>query len=205
MSVYTIVMIIFTIVLATIYVLRILLTSYYQKQFVRVLETVNEEEFNELYNNKIVKYVIPPFNLEYMKLNLYLIENKKKQIDSQFEFLLSMKKSKMQDKEIMVKSFNYYVKLRDKKRCSGLLIKIKECGDQKTIEESVLLYDIYILQKSSHIEKLLENLEDMSLTQRSINEYLIALQYENEKEMVLSKKYFDLSKEHIKCALTNEK
>lgn len=200
-KIYIILMIVLTIILIALYVMRSVLGKYYRNKLVGYVQECDLEKYNACADKKPVQLLVPPFNIHYMRLNLYMMLENREGIDEEFDFLLGMKTGKAMHQDVAVKAYNYYVKLRDAKRAKPLVEEIRTFADEKTVYECDLLYDVYILKKSNHIDELLEGIEELPLAQRAINEYLVSLQYENRNQPALAKEHEDLSTSYLQQAL----
>lgn len=198
---YQILVIVLVIISVFLLIMRYVVSHFIQKKLILALENQDQDTFTTLMQKKVVKFLIPPFNIHYMAVNMALMLDNKKIINEEFDLLLSMRKDKRQTLDISMKAFNYYVKEKSKVRCKELYEYFQNEGDESIQYETTVLYDIYILEKANHIEELLNGIDTIPLAQRSINEYLVSLQYSNKKDIVMSKKYEDYSKEHLGQAL----
>lgn len=201
---YTITMAVLTVILLSLYVLRAVLGSYYRNRLAACVQGCDPEAYEAIAQKKLAGLLVPPFNLHYMRLNLYMMLEKEKETDQEFEFLLAMSTGKAMRREVVRKAYYYYVKRRDGKRCRLLLDELLTFAQGEEAKECELLYDIYILKKSSHIRELMEGIEELPPAQRAVNEYLISLQYENQSKTDLAREYEELSRLHIKEAVERE-
>lgn len=201
---YQILVILLVIVIVFLLTMRYGVSNFMQKKLIVALEKQDQETFDSLIQKKVVRYLIPPFNIHYMSLNMAMMLNQDQRIDEEFTCLLGMRKDKKQSLDVSLKAFNYYVKLKNKTRCKELYAYLQEDGDEIIKYETEILYDIYILERSNHIDELLKGIETLPLAQRSINEYLISLQYENKNEPTMAKKFEQYSTEHLRQALQQE-
>ena len=74
-------------------------------------------------------------------------------------------------RDAVLKAFYYYVKRRDGGRTRKLIAEIRGFQDaEATIRECEMLFDIYILGRSNHIEELLKDLDTLPPQQRAVHE-----------------------------------
>lgn len=201
MTPYTIVMIVLTVIIISLYVIRAVLGTYYRNRLVICVSQCNLDAYDKLAAKKAVRLLVPPFNLHYMRLNLYMMQKNEQKIDEEFDILLEMKTGKLMRQEIVLKAFYYYVKLKSGKRCQPLLEELHTFANEDTKKECDILYDIYVLKKSNHIGELLENIEELPLEQRAINEYLVSLQYLNQNKPDLAKEHEERSTAYLEESL----
>ncbi len=168
-----------------------------QNLMISYLQTGKFEEFEKLTNSFLVKMLFPRYNIEYLKLNASILEGDEAKIEEQFDGLLKVKKSKVQTEDITMKAFNYYVGVENKERCSELMETIKGFTNERMVQEATIMYDIFILKKGNHIEEVSKMMEGMPDAQKGVNEYLLAVQYENIGDLENAKKYEMLSKKHL--------
>lgn len=168
-----------------------------QNEMITYLQTGKFEAFEKLTNSFIVKMLFPRYNIEYMKLNAYILEGDEAKIENQFDGLLSVKKSKVQTEDITMKAFNYYVGVENKEKCATLIETINTFTNERMVQEANIMYDVFILKKANHIDEILEMMEGMPDAQRGVNEYLLSVQYANINDQENAKKYENLSKKHL--------
>ena len=168
-----------------------------QNLMITYLQTGKFEQFETLCESFLVKMLFPRYNIEYLKLNAYILEGDEQKTKEQFDSLLSVKKSKVQTEDITMKAFNYYVGLEDKEKCTELLESIKTFTNERMVQEATIMYDIFILKQGNHIEEVLKMMEGMPEAQRGVNEYLLSVQYANIGDEENAKKYEKLSKKHL--------
>ena len=198
---YTITMAVLTVLLLSLYLVRAVLGSYYRNRLVACVQRCDLEAYEAIAGKKLTGLLVPPFNLHYMRLNLYMMLEKEKETEQEFDFLLAMSTGKTMRREVVRQAYYYFVKRRDGKRCSPLWDELLTFAEEGEARECDLLYEIYILKKSSHIKELQEGIEDLPLTERAVNEYLISLQYENQGKMDLAREYEELSQLHLREAV----
>lgn len=202
---YTITMAVLTVILLSLYILRAVLGSYYRNKLVACVQRCDLKAYEAIAGKKIVGLLVPPFNLHYMRLNLYMMLEKEQETEGEFDFLLAMSTGKTMRKEVIRKAYYYFVKRRDGARCRPLLDEFLTFASEEEAKECELLYDIYILKKSNHIKELLVGIEELPLAQQAINEYLISLQYENQSRMDLAREFEERSKLHLQEAVEASK
>ncbi len=188
-------------------VLRTILGKYYRNQLVMCVQRGDLKGFDEVVGKKAVRMVVPPYNVYYMRLNLNLMMENEAEIDHDFDTLRNMTVSKALHRDVVLKAYYYYVKKKDGVRSKELIEEIRTFDEEKfgeSIKECNILYDIYILKKSNHIQELLEGIEELPLMQRAANEYLVSMQYENMNKPEQAKEHENMSTFYIKEALKEE-
>lgn len=198
---YTVTMVILTILLVSCYILRVAFGSYCRNRLVDCVRRGDLETYEAIAAKKLTMFLVPPFNLHYMRLNLYMMSEKEKETKEEFDFLLNMQTGTLMRREIVRKAYYYFVKRKDGKRCKALLDEFLTFAEEEEAKECTLLYDIYILKKSSHIEELLKDLENLPPAEQAVNAYLVSLQYANQGKMDLAEEYEERSKRCLREAL----
>lgn len=203
---YKIIMGILTAVLIALYLIRYLGNRYCQKRLLACVQSCDLEGFAKLEGSQLVRALIPAFNLHYMKLNIYLMKGDEVHTDEEFDTLLQMKVGKAMRREAVLKAFYYYVKRKDGGRTRKLIEEIREFKDaEEVVRECNMLFDIYILGRSNHMEELQEGLDTLPPQQKAIHEYLLSLQYANRGESERAKEYEDRSVKTLKDELEQQK
>lgn len=165
---------------------------YIKNKLIEFLESKDFESFYNLLNTTITKIVLPPYNIEYMKLNGYMMQNRKKDIDRQFEFLLKLRKNKQQTQDLLQRGMQYYIDKKDSRKCHLFLENMKNIMPKQVIEEATYMVDILVDEKSCYIEEMKNKINDVSENQKPVYYFLIQKQYENCNDMKNAKLYEDL-------------
>ena len=168
-----------------------------QNQMIMDLQSGNFDAFFKTVNSFLSKLVFPRYNLEYLKLNAYILQGREEDIEAQFADLLAARKNKAQKEDITMKAFNYYVGIENKEKCDELIEEIKTFTNERMVQEATIMYDVFVLKLGNHIEEIESMMEGMSDAQKGINEYLLSVQYENIGDKENAKKYEKLSKKHL--------
>lgn len=200
---YLITMGVCTCLLLLLYILRAVLGKFYRNQLVYCVQQEDLNLYNEIAESKMARLLVPPYNIHYMRLNLYMVKENKKGIDEEFDFLLNLKMGKQKRQDIVIKAFNYYVKEKDSNHSKPLLEEMRTFMDDNSRRQYEMLYDIYILKKSCYIDELEKGVESdqLPMAQKAIYEYLIALQYENRSQPKLAKEHEERSAAYLQEAV----
>lgn len=159
------------------------------------------QEFEAMIERKDVKRLVPPFNLDYMRLNRAMITGDKKKIIEMFDSFKDKRLNEAQKKEIATKGFNYFISENDKKRVTYYRDQINTLSDtaeNKALKEEVNnFYDICIDKKTGKLKELLRKNEELDEQYRSVNEFLISTIYETLGDKEKQEEYRALSRKHM--------
>lgn len=158
---------------------------------------LQNNEFDQLYkelNSFYVKTIFPYYNREYIRLNALMLQGNKEAINKQFEILIPMTTGKKARKDILNKAFEYYVFEQDKECCDPIFKMIKEFGDEEFTKNASVLYDIFILKKSNHIEEFEKGFENLDKFNKVTIATLLIEQYKNKGDLEKAQYYETLSK-----------
>lgn len=168
-----------------------------QNKMITCIQNGDYDGFFKTADSFIVKFLFPRYNLEYLKLNAYILQGKEESIEAQFDSLLAARKSKAQKEDITMKAFNYYVGVENKEKCTELMEVIKTFTNERMVQEATIMYDVFILKQGNHIKEIEEMMEGLGDAEKGINEYLLSVQYANIGDKENAKKYEKLSKKHL--------
>lgn len=174
-----------------------LLKKFRFKKLVILLQSQQFEEFDKLVDKFTTRYLFPRFNLEYMKLNSYILRVDEKKIEETFDTLFTLRMSKAQKEDVYMKAFNYYVSIESASKTKEIIEVIEEFDNEAMRKEARTIYDIFILKRSNYIEDMEAALADQDDDEKGINEYLLSVQYKNKGDKKKSKEYLELSKKHL--------
>ena len=158
----------------------------------------NYDAFFKLANGGLANVLFPDYNLNYTKLNAYLMQGDVEKVNSTLETMLQYPLSHKQRVDLVVKAFNIYIGEGNKARSREMMDEILnwEGDEYKSLKADCLRsYDIMILKKSNHIDELANLLPKTSGAVRGRLEYFIALQYENANNLEKRDEYLKLASE----------
>ena len=149
-------------------------------KFALLLRDGRCDEALDLLDKPSSKWLYPPFNREYMKLNAYLVKDDVEGASRQLDVLLTMRSSKDQRSEAVVKAYRFYMEHERYKDAKPLLEEIEKTAEKPVAEESRLMWEIFAENDTSHIAEMEQQYgEAKGPQQRMRLALLIATQYEN--------------------------
>ena len=142
-------------------------------------------------DKKLTRYLVPPFNLDYLRLNEALAKGKKKEIDAQFEHFEHVRLNNNQKQLIDSNAFYYYVGNKDEKNARKYYERINASGladeDKKVYSR---LYDTYILKGYRYLEETEKELLEAKEKEKAPLEALLAVMYENKGDKEKAQAYY---------------
>ncbi len=165
---------------AAYFIVEQLMRSTRLNKFALLLRDGHCDEALELLDKPSSKWLYPPFNREYMKLNAYLVKDDAEGASRQFDVLLTMRSSKNQRSEVVVKAYRFYMEHERYKDAKPLLDEIEKTADKGVAKESRLMWEIFAENDSSHITEMEQQFKEAKSPQQRMRlALLIATQYEN--------------------------
>ena len=162
---------------AAYFIVEQIMRSTRLNKFALLLREGSCDEALELLDKPSSKWLYPPFNREYMKLNAYLVKDDVEGASRQFDVLLTMRSSKNQRSEAVVKAYRFYMEHERYKDAKPLLEEIEKTAEKPVAEESRLMWEIFA---ESHIPEMEKQYEEAKGPQQRMRlALLIATQYEN--------------------------
>lgn len=164
-----------------------------------VLKLLQNQQYDELekeLQNFITRAFIPRYNVEYLRLNSYLMQNKHELIEKQFDELMNFRKNKNQQADLLMKAFNYYVEQENAQKSHFYLSEIQKLGNDKMYQEALMMSDIFIDKKANHIDQLLEEVQKAPDQIKAVYYFMIAKQYENMNDKENTQKYTELAEKY---------
>lgn len=164
-----------------------------------VLKLLQHQQYDELekeLHNFITRAFIPRYNIEYLRLNSYLMQNKHEMIEKQFDELMKFRKNKNQQADLLMKAFNYYVEQENTEKSHFYLDEIQKLGNDKMYQEALMMSDIFIDKKANHIDQLLEEVQKAPDQIKAVYYFMIAKQYENMSDKQNVQKYTELAEKY---------
>ena len=165
---------------AAYFILEQVMRSRRLNKFALLLRDDRCDEALDLLDKPGSKWLYPPFNREYMKLNAYLVKDDAEGASRQIDILLTMRSSKRQRDEVVLKSYRFYMEHERYKDAKPLLDEIERTAERPVADESRLIWEIFAENGSSHIGEMEEQYEKAKSPQQRMRlALLIAAQYEN--------------------------
>lgn len=170
------------------------------QQLVACIRQKDTERFLNLAQSRFTRFLFPPYNIEYLKLNAYLMEEDTEKIDAQFNKMLQFHLSKEQDQDLTMKAFNYYLGAENRKKTRELLTRIKGFEEKELTKEAQKLYDILIEKSTSYIADMEKQLADADEENKVFLEFLLYMQYKNANNTKKADVYRSLYQQHTGTA-----
>ena len=174
-------------------IIQVLKRTQFNK-LARALQTQDFETFDRMVDSKLMKYLYPQFNLDYIKLNSYVMRGDEKKIDAGIQQLLNYKMSLKQKEDVYMKAFNYYVGAEKPGKAKQALDLVKTLEHPAMEAEAQRIYDIFIVKKYNYIDEMLEAFETQPDDAKGITAYLLSVQYENKGDKEKANEYLEVSK-----------
>lgn len=168
-----------------------------EQKLMSLVMTGKFKEFDEYVETREVKRALPPFNIEYIKMNAAIMANNGKKFEKSLENLTSKKLNDKQKREVYLNGFNYYIDKNDKKnsqKYKNLLLNISGI-DSDLVKYVNRLYDIKVEKKSDCLNELLSELESNEVKNKASHYLLVAEIYKNLNDDSNYKKYIELYQE----------
>ena len=192
-----IVVIIFLVSVLFFSVLKKKMSSVKQMKLIQLVQNEKYKEVEKELDSFSTKMLILPFNREFLRLNVYLLQQDEDLIKKQFDRMLSFKMSAQQKKEVLVRGFEYFLNKEDQKMSSKFLKDIKETEDEELIVHSQMMYDILLLKKTNYIDVLKGKIKSDNAMVNGMYALLISKQYGYLNDYENEKKYLDISQQYI--------
>ena len=168
------------------------------RQLTDCIKNKDTQRFRALANARSTRFLFLPYNLEYLKLNAYLLEGDTVMIDQQFDQMLQLHLSNQRERDLVMKAFNYYLGEENKKKAKALLARIKGWEDETLTKEAQKLYDILIAHSACYIAQMEEQLEKADAQNRVYLEFLLYKQYQHAGNTKKADTYRSLYQTHAK-------
>lgn len=120
-------------------IIKRLVRSYRLQQLLIALQEKDIVSFQKLVNSKINLTLFPRYNLEYIKLNGYLLEENSNMIEEQFKILNRYALSEEQKEDLLLKKLTYYTTIKSEKAIETLKI-ISDLEDVNFINKAKEIY-----------------------------------------------------------------
>lgn len=168
------------------------------KEFNHIIEMLDKKEFEELdkrLNSFYYKLIFQPFNLEYMKLNSYILQDNDEKVHEQFVNFTKYRLNDAQKNDVYAKVCSYFVTNGNKEYAKEALDKIDTLKDEKIKSSSHMVYDTYINKGSKYLDDALKAVDEAKGADKAMMQLLVAQMYKNKGEMDKAKAFEAKGKE----------
>lgn len=157
---------------------QILLKRNILKNAMTALGKGEFETYFIIIDKTLTKMLIPAFNREYMRLNGYMMKQDQEKIDETVDVLITMRMNKNQQREVLLKTFNYYVGIGNATYSKKILEHLKALNDENMSKQCQRNYDIFIEEKTSYIDEMLKEVNvTENPTTKGYLYYMLGMQY----------------------------
>ena len=192
-------MIVMIILIIVSFILNHIMKNHVINNLFEAIKNKDIEQYDKLSKKFLYRYYIPAYNIEYMRLQGYILNQDTKNTDLQFSKLLEMRKNKKQEIDLYTKAFYYYVQVENKKKSEEMLEKVKTVCAEEEIKLCQIAYDVILCGKYNHIEEIEKGYQDAPEQLKTTLNYYLYLQYKNkgdlEKAEIYKKKFENFAKD----------
>ncbi len=140
----------------------------------------NFEAFDQKMADKDTAKLIPPFNIDYMKLTEAIFQDNEANADQIFDSFSSKRLNSKQKASVYGNAIGYFISKNDVERiriCTENISDIKE--DTPMYRYMSLIKEIFVEKKDSSLNTLLDEYQNKEGYDRYLDEFLIARIYDN--------------------------
>lgn len=175
-----------------------ILTTKLEKQLVSLIINKDYDGFDKLIDSIKTKYLLRPFNIDFMKLNVALLKLDIDQIDAMFNYFEEVRLNKTQKEAVSIKGFYYYLSIENYGKVKKYYNYIKQLKNDESSYEFDRIYDVYVKNGCEYLQETLKELETANELVKPVLEAMISKMYENKNEDKLAQEYADKAKKHLK-------
>lgn len=172
------------IVILAVFIIAVMILFTYGKRvqmdrLAVLLQCGEFEQFDRVVNSFLSKLLVRHYDLEYVKLNSYIVRKDKENTDRQFDFLLKLSQSAEKRNNLIVRAFEYYVYENDRIRSEEYLKEIQKNFSEEYTEYFSREFDILINRSTDYIEELELEADKYEGQRKMVTLYLLKLSFEN--------------------------
>lgn len=154
------------------------------------------DNFEKLINKWYTKYLVHPFNIDFLKLNEALMKNNKKEIEKCFETFENTTITDKQKQAIYQKAFFYYLQEEDNTKLKKYYKLIKNLEDKTLFNNVDDIYRIVVEKDDSLLDKYLNVFKQNK--ENSMAAYLLYKIYTNKANKKKAEEYKNIFDELVK-------
>ena len=167
-----------------------ILKRYYASKLAQLLMSGQFEEFDKLVDKKLVRYLVPPFNLDYMKLNEAIAAGDDKKTAELLESFRNKRLNSEQQKAVYTHGFSFYMTKGNGDKARYYLDELGKLNvDEKDMKTMKKLYAILIEKDKKLLERTVEETERLEGEERISNLMLLVQVYASLDDKENTEKY----------------
>lgn len=137
------------------------------------------ESYLKLVDRPLTSVLYPKYNVLFLRLNATMALSDAEQTERTIEQMAKLKMSDEQRLALVVKAFNFYVDVEDKRKAKEALKYIEKHGGKEAARVNRRTYDIFLKKSSAYIPEMEHALEKATPSDEVMLCQLLAVQYEN--------------------------
>lgn len=183
--------------------IELILKKWFDNKVTSAFMHNNPDELIDIANSKLARFLIPPYNRDYMKLSAYMLKEDEKKTHETLKILMSTKTNAPQRVDLLAKAFGLYMDKKDYKQAKACVDELETFRDNKAVAKNVAMilpnlsetYEVFAEKNTSFIEKYEQELESAPAARKLQLSYLLSEMYKNKKDYEASDKYQKMMKE----------
>lgn len=148
------------------------------------------DNFEKLINKWYIKYLIYPFNIDFLKLNEAIVKQDRKKVDACFNEFDNKTITDKQKESVYQKAFFYYLQENDEKKLNKYYKLIKELEDKTLFNSIDEIYKVVVLKETEQLDKFLKLYNENNENTMAV--FLIYNIYMNKNEKDEASKYLNI-------------
>ena len=173
-------------------VIRRLASRYFTKKLTEFIVKNDSASFDEQIGKWYAKLFLSPFNMDYLKLNSYLIRGNDRLIKEMFERFDNVRLTDNQKRTVYTHAFSYFVDQDDKAKAKKYYELLMPLTHDVAVRKSISrLYDVYVEEGYKYLDETIAELDKADDAQKANLNSLISLMYKNKGDNKAAEKYYD--------------
>lgn len=154
------------------------------------LMSQNFASFDQKIEDKETLRLIPPFNIDYMKLTEAIFQDNEEHVDQVFDSFSDKRLNSAQKASVYGNSIGYFISKNDVERIRICADHVKDIKNNEGMNQYIqLISEIFVDKNNDHLNSLLDKCEKDEGYDRYLDEFLIARIYENMNDTAKADEY----------------
>ncbi len=174
-------------------------TNKYAAMLADLLYNQKFKEFYQLLEDKKVKRSVPPFNIDFMKLNAAVMQKDQGKIKDALERFEHVRLNNKQKQAVYLNAFNYFVYEDEKQQAKYCFEKLQGLTfpERPAIER---IYSVFVEEKADCLDEVLEEYQEAEGEDKIGYLPMIIQLYQNLGDKDKVKEYGDILKDYLQAA-----
>jgi hypothetical protein len=181
------------------FVYQLLMRRWIQKRLTDDIINQRWDDFEKHINSTPAHAMISPYNREFMKLQVYMLQKDDRRMHECLDHLLEMKMTDAQAKSVYIFALNQYIHEEDNK-ARDVLARLKKIADPTEYHPYEILMSVYLDHDTKYMDEVKKLIQESEGAERAQYHVLMSMMYGYQGSKVMAEKEDELARKDFEAA-----